>query len=143
VGYTSQGLPFISLTTASTAIGAYLCFYAKEITGAERRPHRNQRDNIYNITYVNKAAHALIEHLYYPGCLSLQRKQVAADSVANWICPTSTTPRRPPIRWTPEKDRVLLAAPTIARAAGELHCSPAACQLRQWRLLHGVIPQPD
>ncbi|WP_406474830.1 hypothetical protein [Streptomyces sp. NBC_01615] len=143
LGYTAQGYPFISLTTASTAICAYLCFYARKITDVERRPRRNQRDDIYNITYVTKGAQALAEHLYYPGCLSLQRKQVSADSVANWMCPTGTTPRRPPIKWTPEKDRVLLAAPTIARAAGQLKCSSSACQLRRWRLLNGVVPLPD
>jgi hypothetical protein len=46
VGHTSQGFPFISLTTASTAIGAYLCFYAREITGAERTLKHNSRDGI-------------------------------------------------------------------------------------------------
>ncbi len=49
VGRTSKGFPFISLTTASTAIGAYLCFYAGKITGAERSLKRNARDDIYNI----------------------------------------------------------------------------------------------
>lgn len=34
VGHTGQGLPFVSLTTASAAVGAYLCRYAKALTGA-------------------------------------------------------------------------------------------------------------
>ncbi|MFF1681058.1 hypothetical protein ACFVYG_34075 [Streptomyces sp. NPDC058256] len=143
VGYAAQGHPFISLTTASAAVGAHLCSYARKITGAERKPRRNQRDDIYNINYIARAAQALIGHLYYPGCLALKRKQVTADSVAHWVCPTATTPRRPRIQWTPEKDRILLAAPTIASAVGQLKCSSNACEVRRWRLLHGVIPLPD
>ncbi|MEV0324746.1 hypothetical protein [Streptomyces sp. NPDC050659] len=47
VGYTTgQGFPFISLTTASTAVGVYLCRYARMLTGAERLIKRNARDGI-------------------------------------------------------------------------------------------------
>jgi hypothetical protein len=73
VGYTKPGLPFISLTTASTAIGAYLCFYARKVTGSERLISRNARDDIY---YWKEQAQALATHLYYPGCLSLQRSRL-------------------------------------------------------------------
>lgn len=58
VGYTRKDLPFISLTTASTAIGAYLCFQAGKITGIERHLKRNDRDDIYNILYWTEAAQA-------------------------------------------------------------------------------------
>ncbi|NGO48480.1 hypothetical protein G6048_42535 [Streptomyces sp. YC419] len=143
VGYTSQGLPFISLTTASTAIVAYLCFYTRKMTGSERSPRRNQRDGIYNIMYITEAAQALTAHLYYPGCLSLKRKQAAADSVANWVRPTGSKPRPPRIKWTCEMDRILLAAPTIAHAAAELNYSQSACQVRRWKLLHGLVPLPN
>jgi hypothetical protein len=36
VGHTRQGIPFVSLSTSSTGLGAYWCFYAGKITGAER-----------------------------------------------------------------------------------------------------------
>ncbi|MFE0249362.1 LAGLIDADG family homing endonuclease [Streptomyces sp. NPDC059010] len=63
VGFTKQGLPFISLTTASTAIGAYLCFYAREVTGTERNIKRNKRDDIFNICYWKEQAQKLAAHL--------------------------------------------------------------------------------
>ncbi|MGW1170272.1 LAGLIDADG family homing endonuclease [Streptomyces sp. NPDC002550] len=143
VGFTTQGYPFLSLTTASTAIVAYLCFYVEGITSTKRTPRRNQRDDIYNITYITETAKALSEHLYYPGCLSLQRKREAADLVANWVRPAGSKPRRPRFEWTSEMDRVLLAAPKIAHAAAQLGHSQSACQVRRWKLLHGVVPLPD
>jgi hypothetical protein len=86
-GFTKQGLPFVSLTTASTGIGMYLCFFAREITGVERNIKRNKRDEIYTICYWKEQAQELATHLYYPGCLSLQRKQTAADSLSTWVRP--------------------------------------------------------
>ncbi|GGL00216.1 hypothetical protein [Streptomyces flaveus] len=142
MGYTSKGVPFISLTTASTAIGAYLCFYARKITGAERHPRPNQRDGVYNITYSGKAAHALSGHLYYSGCLSLKRKQSAADSVANWVRPTGWKPGPERIQWTSEKDKILLSAPTIDDACAELGHSQNACRARLTKLLDGMVPLP-
>ncbi|PBC97094.1 hypothetical protein SAMN05446589_3699 [Streptomyces sp. OV198] len=135
LGYT-QGYPFISLTTASTSIMADLCSYAEEITGTERRLRRNQRDDLYNIMYITEAAQSLAAHLYYPGCLSLKRKQTTAEGVAAWTRPAGSKPRPPRIEWTHEMDRVLLAAPTIAHAAAELNYSWSACQVRRWKLLH-------
>ena len=87
VGYARKGFPFISLTTASTPIGSYLRLYAKEITGAERIIKRNTRDDIYNLFYTMEAAQKSAAHLYYPGCISLQRKHAAADSLTQWVRP--------------------------------------------------------
>ncbi|WP_210582485.1 LAGLIDADG family homing endonuclease [Streptomyces sp. GESEQ-4] len=142
VGYTSKGLPFISLTTASTAIGTYLCQYAEEVTGAVRNIKRNARDDIYNILYTKESAQKLAAGLYYPGCLSLERKWAAADSLASWVRPEGMQRRPPRIQWTPEMDRILLAAPTIADAA-TLGYSNSPCQVRRWKLLHGLVPLPD
>lgn len=75
IGHTGQGLPFVSLTTASAAVGAYLCRYAKVVTGAARQIGRNARDGVYNVVHTKEAAVQPAEHLYYPGCLSLARKQ--------------------------------------------------------------------
>ncbi|MPY46880.1 hypothetical protein FNH04_45420 [Streptomyces phyllanthi] len=142
VGFTSKGSPFISLTTASTAIGAYLCFYARKITGALRHPQRNQRDDIYNIVYVGKAAQALSSHLYYPGCLSLLRKQAAADSIMKWVRPPGSKPGPERIEWTAEKDRILLTAQTIDDACAALGHSQNACRARLRKLLDGLVPLP-
>ncbi|MGX1512042.1 hypothetical protein [Streptomyces collinus] len=138
LGNTSQGYPFVSLTSASTAIVLYLCSFAEAVTGVERTAKRNQRDGIYNIMYVTEAAQILSRNLYYPGCLSLSRKYAAAESIASWVRPTGSKPRPPRICWTGEMDRILLDAPTIADAAAALGYSKSACQVRRWKLLHGL-----
>ncbi|MFF0561027.1 hypothetical protein [Streptomyces sp. NPDC004266] len=142
IGFTGQGFPFVSLTTASTAIGAYLCHYAKKVTGAERQIKRNTRDRIYNVLYTKEAAVQLSAHLYYPGCLALERKKTAAASLVEWVRPAGMKIRPPRKPWTAEEDRVLLAAPTLAHAAAELGRSQSSCQVRRWRLVNGIEPNP-
>ncbi|MFI8896101.1 LAGLIDADG family homing endonuclease [Streptomyces paradoxus] len=143
VGYTGLGFPFVSLTTKSTDLAAYLSSYAGQLTGAKRTLKRNTRDQIYNILYIKEQAQDLAAHLYYPGCLSLERKQATADSLGLWERPRGMRRRPPRIQWTAEMDRVLLAAPTIAHAATELGYSTSPCQNRRWKLLHGVVPSPE
>ncbi|WP_329279942.1 hypothetical protein [Streptomyces sp. NBC_00691] len=128
----------VSLTTASTAIGAYLCHYAKKVTGAERMIRRNARDGIYNVLYTKEAAVLLAEHLYYPGCLALERKKSAAASLTSWVRPPGMKVRPPRRPWTAAEDRVLLAAPTPAHAAAKLGRSRKSCQVRRWRLVNGI-----
>ncbi|WP_338685492.1 LAGLIDADG family homing endonuclease [Streptomyces acidiscabies] len=143
VGFTSQGFPFVSLTTASTAIASHLRDYARDVTGAERTLKRNARDDIYNILYIKENAQKLAADLYYPDCLSLERKQNAADSLSSWTRPAGMKIKPPRIEWTPEMDRILLTAPTIVHAAAELGYSQSPCQNRRWKLLHGIVPLPD
>jgi hypothetical protein len=115
----------------------------QEVTGAERNLKRNALDDIYNIRYTTETAQQLAAHLYYPGCLSLERKLLAAASLASWVRPAGMERRPPRIQWTAEMDRILLAAPTIADAAAKLGYSTSPCQNRRWKLLHGVVPLPD
>ncbi|MFD5212812.1 hypothetical protein HFP69_21670 [Streptomyces sp. ARC12] len=142
VGHTGQGLPFISLTTASAAVGAYLCRYAKAVTGAARQIGRNARDGIYNVVYTKEAAVQLAGHLYYPGCLSLARKQTAASALASWERPADMPVRTPGRRWTPREDRVLLVHDDAESAAAELGRSEASCSVRLWRLRTGKVRCP-
>lgn len=142
VGYTRQGLPFVSLTTASAAVGAYLCSYAKRVTGAGRQITRNTRDRIYNVLYTKEAAMELAGHLYYPGCLSLERKQNAADSLASWERPEGMRVRAPSRRWKPWEDRVLLSRDDNASSAAELGRTEASCAVRLWRLKTGQVSRP-
>ena len=140
LGYTGKGFPFLSLTTASTAVGAYLCRYAKEVTGAERNIKRNTRDEIYNIHYTMETAQSLAAHFYYPGCLSLERKQKAADSLSPWIRPAGMRAAHTRRRWEQWEDRKLLELNDKAVAAEELGRTETSCSLRLWRLRTGQIP---
>lgn len=143
VGYTSKGFPFVSLTTASTAIGTYLCRYAKGITGAERAIKRNARDNIYNVLYMMELAQKLAAHLYYPGCLSLERKRSAADSLVTWRRPGNMRAAHTQRRWTDAEDRVLLKLNSPKLAAQALGRTAQSCNLRLWRLRTGQVPKPN
>ncbi|WP_329186708.1 hypothetical protein [Streptomyces sp. NBC_01428] len=142
VGFTAQGFPFCSLTTASTAVGAYLCFYAGKITGAERSIRRNTRDGIFNILYTNEAAQKLSAHLYYPDCLALERKRIAAAALATWSRPANMRVAPDRRRWTESEDRVLLALNDDAAAARELGRTEKSCYIRLWRLRTGKTPMP-
>ncbi|MBX9424575.1 MULTISPECIES: LAGLIDADG family homing endonuclease [Streptomyces] len=142
VGYTGQGLPFVSLTTASTAVGAYLCHYAKKLTGTERLIKRNKRDSIYNVLYTKEAAVRLAEHLYYPGCLALERKRSTAESLSSWVRPEGMAVRAPGRRWKDQEDRILLDHGNAATAAEALGRSEHSCSLRLWRLRTGRVAMP-
>ncbi|WP_406458721.1 hypothetical protein OH768_29895 [Streptomyces sp. NBC_01622] len=142
VGYTSKGFPFVSLTTASTAIGHWLRQYAKNVTGAERNLKRNARDGIYNLLYAMEPGQSLAAHLYYPGCLSLDRKLAAAQSIATWLRPSGMRAAYTARRWEEWEDRVLLELNSPSAAAEKLGRTPQSCNLRSWRLRTGQVPMP-
>lgn len=143
LGWTAEGIPFLSFTSASTAVAAYLCHYTKKITGAERIAGRNTRDQVYVITYFKEQAQRLAEHLYYPDCLALDHKKANAAAIQTWVRPPGMKKAAPRIEWSPDKDRILLAAPNLAQAAATLRLSQSACQVRRWKLTHGLVPLPD
>ncbi|MFJ5640747.1 LAGLIDADG family homing endonuclease [Streptomyces sp. NPDC093223] len=142
VGRTSKGFPFVSLTTASTAVAAYLCFYAGKVTGSERTLKRNARDDVYNVLYTKENAQLLAADLYYDGCLSLERKQAAADALSTWIRPAGMRVAPARRRWTAHEDRVLLRLDDDAAAAAELGRTEKSCCIRRWRLRTGRTPMP-
>ncbi|MFG2849061.1 LAGLIDADG family homing endonuclease [Streptomyces mirabilis] len=143
VGYTGPGWPFVSLTTSSTAIGAYLCLYALKITGVERTINRNARDEVYNISYEKEAAQALVADLYYPGCLSLGRKQVKADSLASWARPVDMRVAHSRRSWTAREDQMLLQSDDIVAISSELGRTERSCRLRLWRLRNSRVLMPN
>ncbi|PWK73028.1 hypothetical protein BCL76_10248 [Streptomyces sp. CG 926] len=137
VGFTGKGLPFVSLTTASTALGAYLCHFAKKITGADRTIKRNARDGIYNILYTKEAAQELAAHLYYDDCLGLERKKTKASEIRGWVRPADMRVAAPRRRWTPKDDEALLRLNDPAGAAVALDRTAQSCAMRLWRLRTG------
>ncbi|MEU2599021.1 hypothetical protein ABZ669_17690 [Streptomyces hirsutus] len=142
VGITKAGLPFVAVTTASAKIGAYICSYAQQVTGAERTLNRNARDDIYNILYTKENAQELAASLYYPGSLSLARKQAAASALSKWVRPANMkiAPQRK--RWTEQEDRVLLQLNNHAEAATALGRTEKSCCIRLCRLRNGQAPTP-
>jgi len=140
VGLTKTGLPFVAVTTASEPIGAYICSYARQVTGAERTLKRNTRDSIYNICYTKESAQKLATSLYYPGSLSLARKQAAASALSEWVRPADMRTAPPRRRWTEHEDQVLLRLSNSKEAASALGRTEKSCCIRLWRLQNGLRP---
>ncbi|MFB7908171.1 LAGLIDADG family homing endonuclease [Kitasatospora sp. NPDC056076] len=132
-GITTQGLPFVSLTTKSDAIAIFFMDYAERLTGAKRTARRNQRDAILNLLYSREEAVAILSNLYYPGSLSLPRKRAAAEQATTWIRPVDLQ-RRIKRSWNQAEDEILMAAPSIRAAARQLGRTEQSCNLRRWRL---------
>ncbi|MBC2863928.1 LAGLIDADG family homing endonuclease [Streptomyces mexicanus] len=143
VGFTSRGFPFVSLTTASSAIASYLCDYGKDVTGVTRNPQRNARDGIFNVLYMMELAQRLAAELYYPGCLSLERKHTAADSLSAWVRPPGMRAAHTRRRWTESEDRILLELNSPMAAAKALGRTTQSCNLRLWRLRNGKVSSPS
>jgi hypothetical protein len=142
VGFTGKGYPFVSLTTASTAMAACICDYGQEVTGAERNPARNSRDSIYNVLYTMEVAQRLAADLYYPGCLSLERKREAATSLTSWVRPTGMRQAHTRRSWADHEDHILLKLNSPTAAAEALGRTTQSCNLRMWRLRTGQVPLP-
>ncbi|MEU5220122.1 hypothetical protein AB0G79_28555 [Streptomyces sp. NPDC020807] len=142
LGWTAEGIPFLSFTSASTAMAVYLCHYAKKITGAERIARRNARDQVYVITYYKEQAQQLARHLYYPGCLGLDHKKANAASIQTWVRPADMKFAPPRKRWTAADDRELLRRGDPATAATALDRTEQSCAMRLWRLRTGQTPTP-
>jgi hypothetical protein len=142
VGFTAQGLPFIALTSASTLIAAYLCVFARETVGADRRPGRNARDDVHNVLFAREAAVELARHLYYPGALALARKNEAAKRVRAWSRSPGTGKPRTRRTWQPYEDRILLEAASSAAAAEKTGRTLQSCHMRLWRLRTGRVSRP-
>ncbi|MFE0772054.1 hypothetical protein [Streptomyces sp. NPDC058861] len=143
LGWTADGIPFLSFTSASTALAAYLCHYAKKITGAERIARRNARDQVYVITYFKEQAQQLAAHLYHPGCLALDHKKANAAALQTWVRPADMRFAPPRKHWTEADDRELLRLGDPAAAAVTLDRTEKSCFMRLWRLRTGQVPTPD
>ncbi|WP_436776945.1 LAGLIDADG family homing endonuclease [Yinghuangia sp. YIM S09857] len=140
VGFTAKGLPFVGLTTSSDEIARYFAEFCSTVSGAERNPGRNRRDDVYNILYTGEPAPILAEHLYYEGALALRRKSEVACGVRAWRRPKDM---RAPVsrrKWTDDEDAVVVAHPP-AVAAELLNRTERSCAMRTWRLLGPAKPR--
>ncbi|KOV73098.1 MULTISPECIES: LAGLIDADG family homing endonuclease [unclassified Streptomyces] len=143
VGFTSKGIPFVCLTTASSATASCLRDYGRDVGGADRTLKRNARDDIYNILYTKEVAQRLVADLYYPDCLALARKRSAAEALANWVRPDGMRFAPPRRSWTEQEDRILLELNSPMAAAEVLGRTTTSCSLRLWRLRTGQAPAPS
>lgn len=139
VGWTAQGLPFVSLVSGSQAIAQWWCGLIFERTGLRRTCRPNARDGAANVMVTSEAAVSLSQWLYQPGDLALRRKADKAGELRTWTRPTGMAVRPKGRPWTPEED-ALLAEGTLTHRdmATRLGRTPQAINLRAWRLRNGL-----
>ncbi|MFC5187410.1 LAGLIDADG family homing endonuclease [Actinomadura harenae] len=142
VGFTGKGLPFVSFTTASPQLIAYVCAKVFEVTGVRRTVRPNQRDSIYNLLLTCESAVRFAHWIYYEGCLALERKHLKAVEVIGWVRPPGMKRQTPRRSWTPREDRVALTLP-IAEAARRLRRTESSVAVRRHRLRTGVVRVRD
>ena len=85
VGISSNGVPFITLTTKSHTLKNSFCSFLKRSINFSPSIKRNRRDQIYNFTIANDNAMLLVQLLYYEGCLALKRKKKSATEIIKLI----------------------------------------------------------
>jgi len=86
IGFTSTGIPFISLVTKSENLKINYLRFLKDELGIEKHLNRNKRDNVYNIIVTRENAVKLAGLLYYDdnNLLSLDRKLLKSKEIKIW-----------------------------------------------------------
>lgn len=126
--------PFISLVTTSPLLYKEYVDFIFKITGQRKINNPNKRDGAYNICVFCEDAQKLIEELYYPGCLCLDRKFESAESVKSWVRPVDMVKQTWEVRrWTPNEDAIVLKFP-YHKAAVTLDRTEQSVKMRVWRL---------
>lgn len=82
LGLTSQGYPFLTLTTNSKAIADNYLEFISGIIGKVKTTSRNSRDKMFNIAVFKEDAQQLAAVMYYEGSLALPRKMKKAKQIA-------------------------------------------------------------
>ena len=137
VGFTVNGMPFVSMVTASMPIAEFTAAEILRVTGARRTVRPNKRDAVVNLMVSNDPAASFARWLYADAPIALERKRAAGLAVAAWTRPVGMRARSAPRRWTGAEDAVVLEK-TIREAAEELGRSLQSVNLRRWRLRHMI-----
>lgn len=136
VGITSQGLPFISFTTASEKIRNYLVDFINKNLNRNINPQRNKRDGIYNIMLNSTPAKQLYKLLYYNGCLCLNRKN--CSEILYWQPKTKRNATIPAKKWNNFEDQYILTH-TIEESIKKLNRTKKSISIRLLRLNKKVV----
>jgi len=135
VDFTAQGFPFLSLTTQSEMIAAYVISYISDVTGRPlKKMSSPKRDDVYNIMVSKENAVAMVKKLYYNNCLSIDRKYKNAQKVKKWVR-SDGSKRRDEVftRWTKEEDKYALSH-TIEETMAKFKRSSSGVKMRKLRL---------
>lgn len=137
LGLTSNGYPFLTLTTHSESLANGYLGFVEGIIGKAKTSSRNLRDQIFNIAVFKEDAQRVAAILYYKGSLALPRKMEKARQIARWVRPEEMRKVENRKRWTVEEDSFVLNHP-ITESMQTLGRSEKSISLRRWRLLNGI-----
>jgi hypothetical protein len=134
LGFTAAGFPFLSFATKSPFLArAYQAFVARHLAKSPGA-NPNRRDAMFNLCVYKEEAQSLACLLYYPACLSLQRKFESARRQQAWVRPLNmvriTWERR---RWTPVDDAIVSIFP-VPEASELLSRTERSVHVRRFRL---------
>jgi hypothetical protein len=138
LGLTSNGYPFLSLTTDSEALAHSYLKFIETITGKAKTTTRNVRDAVFNLNIYKEDAQQVVKVLYYPHCLALPRKLAKAQQVINWQRPEAMKKIDGRKRWTATEDQFILAH-SPRESMQQLGRSSQSISLRLWRLRSGQV----
>lgn len=133
MGFTSKGVPFLSLCTISEDIKDYFVKKIFEITSFDKKTTRNKRDGAYNISITRDTAKAMSNYLYYDGCLSLSRKFKKAKELRSWTRPDHFK-KKPNSKWWTEKEDNIIMNNSVSDSMHLLERSNKSIRTRIYRL---------
>ena len=133
LGMTANGLPFISLITASENLAQGYTAFVANLIGYNKRIQRNTRDKVFNITVFREEAQAILSMLYYENCLALPRKVAKLTDVMHWQRPDSMKKIQRRL-WCKEQNTFILTH-SVEESACHLRRTPQSIKMRLWRLL--------
>jgi hypothetical protein len=137
VGFIANGMPFLSIVTASMPIAEFVCAEILRVTGVVRTARPNKRDGVMNVMITADPAALYAQWLYGDAILALDRKREAALAVAAWTRPPTMRARSMHRYWTAEED-ALIPTMSVREAATLLGRSERSVNIRRWRLRNGA-----
>lgn len=134
LGFTKDGLPFISLVTASEQLRNDYLEYIHSVTGKKFNSQRNVRDGVYNILIFKENAVLVAENLYPGGEYNfIPRKKQMANQIREWKRPDTMRISLNVQKWNESHDKIVLEN-TCATAMKLLNRSKASVLCRKRRL---------
>jgi hypothetical protein len=135
LGFTKNGLPFVSFVTISTEMADFLTDIISEITGKPKKDtNPNTRDKAYNIMILKEDAVTFCEKIYYNDCLSIDRKYNISKEIIKWIRPPEMKKVDYQVKkWTKEEDEYIINH-TIEESMIQLKRTKKSIKIRLWRL---------
>lgn len=136
LGFTGQGIPYLSLVTKSENLKQEYCKFLLDNFGIEKRINRNARDNVYNIIVYREDALAVSKVLYENAPIYLDRKYNSYLEIQKWVRTTKKLSRKK--FWTPEEDEYILSH-TAKESAAYLNRTESSIRNRKFRLQNSQV----